>query len=268
MPTAPKAIRIRTSSGWQDIAIAGPPGPGLPPGGAINQVLAKSSAADYATQWVAAGGVPDASPTVKGAVQLAGDLTGTAASPQIATDAVGAAEIAANAVGTSEIADSAVTSAKVSDGSLRAVDMRLCVACGWWYYASPPADTSNRFFSYAAQTYYDNGSALTGSAMVGADGIMYCRATGVYHISMAVIDNHGAVSGNYAGARLVQNGVNRYIVCGAHTAATSDTDGLAGGHGGASIIISLNNGDYMRLEAWSQAGFPLYMTQTWIQLPV
>ena len=27
MPPLPKAVRIRTASGWQDIAIVGPPGP-------------------------------------------------------------------------------------------------------------------------------------------------------------------------------------------------------------------------------------------------
>jgi hypothetical protein len=60
------------------------------------------------TAWVSARGgvaaVPDASPSVKGIVQLAGDLSGTAASPQIAAGAVTDAEVAAankdGAVGT------------------------------------------------------------------------------------------------------------------------------------------------------------------------
>src|SRR5580765_205461 len=51
------------------------------------------------TAWVSARGgvssVPDASPSVKGIVQLAGDLAGTAASPQIAAGAVTDAEVAA-----------------------------------------------------------------------------------------------------------------------------------------------------------------------------
>lgn len=51
---------------------------------------------------------PDADATTKGKIQLAGDLSGTAASPQIAT----------GAVSTSEIADGAVTSAKLAAGVL------------------------------------------------------------------------------------------------------------------------------------------------------
>jgi Repeat of unknown function (DUF5907) len=49
------------------------------------------------TAWISASGstVPDATASVKGIVQLAGDLTGTAASPQIAAGAVTDAEVAA-----------------------------------------------------------------------------------------------------------------------------------------------------------------------------
>src|SRR3954468_24686549 len=77
------AIRVRTSTGWQDVAIIGPTGPtgpvstvpgptgptgpagaastvpgptgpGVPVGGATNYLLAKKSATDYDTQWVVA----------------------------------------------------------------------------------------------------------------------------------------------------------------------------------------------------------------------
>jgi hypothetical protein len=57
-------------------------------------VLAKNSGSDFDTKWADPSAVPDASPTVKGIVQLAGDLTGTAASPQIAAGAVTDAEVA------------------------------------------------------------------------------------------------------------------------------------------------------------------------------
>ena len=47
------------------------------------------------TNWISAkGGVLDATPTVKGIIQLAGDLSGTAASPQIAAGAVTDIEVA------------------------------------------------------------------------------------------------------------------------------------------------------------------------------
>jgi len=78
-----------------DPGAQGPAGLGLPAGGTTGQVVSKKSATDYDTQWVSPGGVPDASPTVKGVVQLAGDLAGTAASPQIAAGAVTDAEVAA-----------------------------------------------------------------------------------------------------------------------------------------------------------------------------
>ena len=47
------------------------------------------------TQWVTTRGVtpPDASTTVKGVVQLAGDLTGTATNPQIAAGVITDADV-------------------------------------------------------------------------------------------------------------------------------------------------------------------------------
>ena len=56
-------VRIRTSTGWQDLATVGPQGP---PGA----------------------GAPDATTIAKGSIQLAGDLTGTAALPRIAAGVV------------------------------------------------------------------------------------------------------------------------------------------------------------------------------------
>ena len=73
-------------------------GGSLPPGGTSGQVLAKASDTDGDAQWVTGGDVPsDASPTAKGIVQLAGDLTGTAAAPQIAAGAIVNADINAAA---------------------------------------------------------------------------------------------------------------------------------------------------------------------------
>jgi Repeat of unknown function (DUF5907) len=61
---------------------------------------------------------PDADATTKGKIQLAGDLTGTAASP----------EIAASAVTTAKINDGAVTSAKIADGSIVNADINASAA--------------------------------------------------------------------------------------------------------------------------------------------
>lgn len=79
------------------------------------------------TAWVSARGgvaaVPDASPSVKGIVQLAGDLAGTAASPQIAAGAVTDAEVAAankdGAAGTPGMRTLGTSAGKAMDGLTR-----------------------------------------------------------------------------------------------------------------------------------------------------
>lgn len=50
------AVRIRTSEDWQDLAIQGPPGPGVPAGGSTSQALVKTSDGDYDTEWQTVGG--------------------------------------------------------------------------------------------------------------------------------------------------------------------------------------------------------------------
>ncbi len=67
---------------------------------------------DYVDSSVTSG-APDATSTVKGKVQLAGDLTGTAASPAVAT----------SAITTAKLANGAVTSAKIADGTIVVVDL-------------------------------------------------------------------------------------------------------------------------------------------------
>ncbi|MHA8096952.1 beta strand repeat-containing protein [Aquirufa antheringensis] len=57
---------------------------------------------------------PDANATTKGLVQLAGDLSGTAAAPVIVTGAVTTGKLAAGAVSTAKLADGAVTDVKIT----------------------------------------------------------------------------------------------------------------------------------------------------------
>jgi hypothetical protein len=61
---------------------------------------------------------PDANATTKGLVQLAGDLTGTAAAPAIAANSVTTAKIIDGAVTTGKLAAGAVNSAQVADGAI------------------------------------------------------------------------------------------------------------------------------------------------------
>ena len=61
-------------------------------------------------------GVVDASTTVKGKIQLAGDLGGTAALPEVATGAITSAKLADDSVSTIKIIDAAVTDVKLASG--------------------------------------------------------------------------------------------------------------------------------------------------------
>ncbi len=61
---------------------------------------------------------PDASTTTKGLVQLAGDLTGTAAAPTIAANSITTAKIIDGAVTTGKLAAGAVNTAQVADGAI------------------------------------------------------------------------------------------------------------------------------------------------------
>ena len=56
----------------------------------------------------------DASSSIKGKIQLAGDLTGTAASPAIATGAVNSSKISDGTIATDDLANAAITDAKIA----------------------------------------------------------------------------------------------------------------------------------------------------------
>jgi hypothetical protein len=58
-------------------------------------------------------GSPDANVSTKGKIQLAGDLTGTAALPEIASGAITSAKISDGTIATIDLADQAVTDAKI-----------------------------------------------------------------------------------------------------------------------------------------------------------
>jgi hypothetical protein len=65
----------------------------------------------------------DASSSVKGKIQLAGDLTGSAASPAIATGAITSTKILNGTIATLDLADASVTSNKIADGTITTVDL-------------------------------------------------------------------------------------------------------------------------------------------------
>jgi len=72
----------------------------------------------YVDGQIVSNATPDATTLVKGKVQLAGDLTGTAALPAVAAGAITTAKLADAAVTIPKLADGAVTTAKVTDGNI------------------------------------------------------------------------------------------------------------------------------------------------------
>ncbi len=72
----------------------------------------------YVDGQIVSNATPDATATVKGKVQLAGDLTGTAAAPTVTTGAITTPKLADGAVTTAKITDANVTTAKLADGAV------------------------------------------------------------------------------------------------------------------------------------------------------
>jgi hypothetical protein len=82
----------------------------------------------YVDAQVAGSTIADATTTLKGKVQLSGDLTGTAASPAVAAGAITTAKLADAAVTTAKITDANVTTAKLADASV--TDTKILTVAG------------------------------------------------------------------------------------------------------------------------------------------
>ena len=117
-------------------------------------------------------GAPDADATTKGKIQLAGDLTGTAASPAIS----------ANAVTTAKINDGAVNSAKIADGSIVNADINASAAI---------ADTKLATISTAGKV---SNSATTATDANTASAIVARDASGNFAAGTITADLTGLAS--------------------------------------------------------------------------
>jgi Repeat of unknown function (DUF5907) len=82
----------------------------------------------YVDNQVASATIADATSLVKGKIQLAGDLTGTASAPTIAASAVTSAKIADGTIATADIADNAITTAKITDANV--TDAKIATVSG------------------------------------------------------------------------------------------------------------------------------------------
>ena len=204
MPT----VRVRTSGGWQDVSIQG----------------AQS---------------PDATTLVKGLVQLAGDLAGTAASPQIAAGAIVDADINAAA---------AIAYTKLGNWPIG-----KCVSGSFSYSA---ADTNRRPYTPTSTDTFDPSNMMSTS-------IFTAPVTGKYLVGMA-IDQISAAGNIMVGHFLNNTTILRTITC--NCALGTD----ANFKGGASLweIHSLTATDNIRYLGWHSGGGSAVLTVQAIWLPI
>jgi hypothetical protein len=109
----------------ESLSLTGTP---LAPTAAAGTNTTQIATTAFVTNAIVTSETPDATTTVKGKIQLAGDLTGTAAHPTIAEAAINTSKIADGAVTVNKLADgsvtedkiaaSAVTSDKINDGAI------------------------------------------------------------------------------------------------------------------------------------------------------
>ena len=111
------------------------------------------------------GSVSDASTTSKGIVQLAGDLSGTAASPSVAAAAITTSKIADAAITTSKLSTAAVTAAK-TDGSLELTTNKTTSI-------STDGSSDTKYpTAKAVKTYVDANSSTVSDATTLAKGVL------------------------------------------------------------------------------------------------
>jgi len=116
------------------VGVAGSNGVGVPVGGDTGQVLAKKTATNYDTEWIDAAeiSVPDATTLVKGIVQLAGDLTGTAEAPLVADGAITDIKVASGIdkakVGLANVDNTSDINKPISTATQTALDLKANLA--------------------------------------------------------------------------------------------------------------------------------------------
>lgn len=130
---------------------------------------------------VAASGAPDATTTTKGIVQLAGDLTGTAASPQVASGAITSGKIASGAVNADKIANDAVENIHINSAAV--TSQKIASNAVTYSKLSPTtAPTTGQVLSF-------DGTGLLWTTPSGGGGSMWT--------AVAKSANYTAVSGNF-----------------------------------------------------------------------
>lgn len=194
--------------------------------------------------------VSDATTLAKGVLQLAGDLSGTAALPTIANAAVTTAKIADDAITTDKIADNAVSTAKLSDAAVTAAktDGSLELTANKSISVTTDATSDSKYPSVkAVKTYVDNAvstgsmtdatTSAKGAVQLAGDlaGTADAPLVGNLKITAAKIANNAVVlTSKVTGTLPVSNG---------GTGVTTLT-GLVKGNGSSAFSAAVVGTDY------------------------
>lgn len=194
--------------------------------------------------------ISDATTLVKGVLQLAGDLSGTAALPTIANAAVTTAKIADDAIITDKIADSAVSTAKLSNAAVTAAktDGSLELTANKSVSVTTDATSDSKYPSVkAVKTYVDNAvstgsmtdatTSAKGAVQLAGDlaGTADAPLVGNLKITAAKIANNAVVlTSKVTGTLPVSNG---------GTGVTTLT-GLVKGNGSSAFSAAVVGTDY------------------------
>ena len=133
----------------------------------------------YVDSQIASSATPDATTIVKGKIKLAGDLTGTAAAPTIATSAITSTKILDATIATADLADGSITAPKLNQMGAISGQVIKWNGTSW----APAADTDTNTTYTGSTSISLNGStferaALTGDVTASANSNSTTIATG------------------------------------------------------------------------------------------
>ena len=187
----------------------------------------------------------DASSTVKGKIQLAGDLTGTSALPIISISAITSAKILDNTIVTADIADNSIISSKIADGTISSSDLAdnsvilttkvngfLPVANGGTN--SNVTLNNNRIMISAGGAIKETAALTNGQLLIGSTGATPTGAT--------LTAGNGITITNTAGAIIIASTPTIQQVTGTTTISTSSTTDVTLS---TPISITPGAGDYL-----------------------
>lgn len=169
----------------------------------------------YVDNQVAAATIADADANTKGKLQLAGDLTGTAAAPAIAASAVTSAKIADGTIVTADIADNAITTAKITDANV--TDAKIATVSGSKVTGNITGNAANVTGTVAIA----NGGT---GATTATDALTYLGAQAVDNLSTNVSQDQASLS-KYPAVKTIKDYVDNTVAAATIADATTSLKG-------------------------------------------